>query len=232
MKRDCRVVLVLVRAAVVLVMAPASESATAPKKSKSELAYYQDNPYQYLYGNVVNARLFRHGDQQFTNVEVKPVETSPMFTQFVTFCGNQGDKLDLTTSEPVVLVYSRIMHRRDCFDLLRVDVVQKARQAGFGGYYTTNKKNFQYWSATERPPAGCLPADLDRGSVGHQLPDLLDFRVGHGDAAFGPVGKQMLPPYPGIFRGQSMDHDVAAGVDSETLSALFVGRLRIRDVQS
>ncbi len=134
MKRDCRVVLVLALAALVLILAPKSESATVAKKSKSELAYYQDNPYQYLYGNVVNAKTFRRGDQQFTNVEVKPVQTYPMFSQYVTFCDNQEDKLDLTTSEPVVLVYSRIMHRRDCFDLLRVDVVQKARQVGSSGY--------------------------------------------------------------------------------------------------
>ena len=133
MKLACRVVLVLALAALVLILAPSSESATAPKKSKSELAYYQDNPYQYLYGNVVNATLFRRGDQQFTNIEVKPVQTYPMFSQYVTFCDNQADKLDLTTSEPVVLVYSRIMHRRDCYDLLRVDVVQKARRAGLSG---------------------------------------------------------------------------------------------------
>ena len=135
MKRDCRVVLALGLAVLVMILTPGSESATAPKKSKPTVAaYYQDNPYQYLYGNVVNAKLFRRGDQQFTNVEVKPVQTFPMFSQFVTFCDNQADKLDLTTSEPVVLVYSRIMHRRECFDLLRVDVVQKARQVGLGGY--------------------------------------------------------------------------------------------------
>jgi hypothetical protein len=134
MKLNCRVVLVLGLAVLVMILAPGSESATAPKKSKPTVSYYQDNPYQYLYGNVVNATLFRRGDQQFTNVEVKPVQTFPMFSQFVTFCDNQEDKLDLSTSEPVVLVYSRIMHRRDCYDLLRVDVVQKARQVGLGGY--------------------------------------------------------------------------------------------------
>jgi hypothetical protein len=134
MKLDCRIVLVFALAALVLTLAPSSESATGPRKSKSELAYYQDNPYQYLYGNVVNIRMFRRGDQQFTNVEVKPVQTYPMFSQYVTFCDSQEDKLDLTTSEPVVLVYSRVMHRRDCYDLLRVDIVQKARRAGLSSY--------------------------------------------------------------------------------------------------
>ena len=70
----------------------------------------------------------------FFPADGRPVQTYPMFSQYVTFCGNQGDKLDLSGSEPVVLVYSRIMHRRDCYDLLRVDVVQKARRAGLGGY--------------------------------------------------------------------------------------------------
>jgi hypothetical protein len=134
MKRNSRVSLALALAVLVMILAPSSESSSAPKKSKSELAYYQDNPYQYLYGNVVNISMFRRGDQQFTNVEIKPVQTYPMFSQYVTFCDSQEDKLDLTTSEPVVLVYSRVMHRRDCYDLLRVDVVQKARRAGLSGY--------------------------------------------------------------------------------------------------
>jgi hypothetical protein len=134
MKRNCRVVLALGLAVLVLMLTPSSESSSAPKKPKSAVAYYQDNPYQYLYGNVVNIKMFRRGDQQFTNVEIKPVQTYPMFSQYVTFCDNQEDKLDLTTSEAVVLVYSRVMHRRDCYDLLRVDVVQKARRAGLSGY--------------------------------------------------------------------------------------------------
>lgn len=134
MKRNCRVVLVLGLAVLVMILAPSSESSAVPKKSKAAVAYYQDNPYQYPYGNVVNIKMFRRGEQQFTNVEIKPVQTYPMFSQYVTFCDNQEDKLDLTTSEPVVLVYSRVMHRRDCYDLLRVDVVQKARRAGLSGY--------------------------------------------------------------------------------------------------
>jgi hypothetical protein len=134
MKPNCRVVLVLALAVLVPILASSSAFSAVPKKPKAAIAYYQDNPYQYLYGNVVNATQFRRGDQQFTNVEVKPVQTYPMFSQYVTFCGNQGDKLDFATSEPVVLVYSRTMHRRDCFDLVRVDVVQKARQVGSSDY--------------------------------------------------------------------------------------------------
>ena len=83
---------------------------------------------------MVRTTLFRHGTQVFTNLEVKPVQTYPMFSQYVTFCDNQEDKLDAASGDPVVLVYSRTMHRRDCFDLLRVDVVEKARRQRSGGY--------------------------------------------------------------------------------------------------
>ena len=134
MKLGYRIVLVLGLAALILILAPSSESSRVPKQSKPTFPAYQDNPYQYLYGTVVQAKVFRHGNQLLTNVEVKPVQTYPMFSQFVTFCDNQEDKLDLNTAEPVVLVYSRIMHRQDCFELLRVDVVQKARQVGSIGY--------------------------------------------------------------------------------------------------
>ena len=131
-KLNCRVVLILSLALLVLIPATRSESSVVPKKSKVTAASYQDNPYQYLYGNVVNATLFRDGDQLFTNVQIKPVHTYPMFSQSVTFCDNQEAKLDLATTDPVVLVYSRTMHRRDCYELLRVDVVQQAHQVGLG----------------------------------------------------------------------------------------------------
>lgn len=133
-KLDCHLVRVLGLAVLVLILASGLESATVFKKSKPPFPVYQDNPYQYLYGNVVRAKMFRRGDQTYTNVEVKPVQTYPMFSQFVTFCDDQEDKLDFSTSEQVVLVYSRVMHRRDCFDLSRVDVVQKARQVGASVY--------------------------------------------------------------------------------------------------
>ena len=135
MKVDCRVVPVLGLAVVVLILSSSSESSTAAKTSNQLLPAYQDNPYQYLYGIVVKAEVFRLGDQLFTNLEVKPVQTYLVFSQSVTFCGNQEDKLDATTSQPVVMVYSRVMHRRGCFDLLRVDVVEKARRVGSSGYH-------------------------------------------------------------------------------------------------
>ena len=134
MKLGCRIVLILSLAILGLILPSRSESSSAPKKFDRTQPLYQDNPYQYLYGNVVRATLFRRGDQQFTNLEVKPVQTYPMFSQFVTFCGNQEDKLDVTGPEPVVLVYSRMMHRRDCYELLRVDVVEKARRWGAAGF--------------------------------------------------------------------------------------------------
>jgi hypothetical protein len=134
MKVDCRVT-VLGLAVLVLILSSSSESSTAAKTSDQIPPAYQDNPYQYLYGIVVKAEVFRLGDQLFTNLEVKPVQTYLVFSQSVTFCGNQEGKLDFATSQTVVMVYSRVMHRRGCFDLLRIDVVEKARRVGASGYY-------------------------------------------------------------------------------------------------
>jgi hypothetical protein len=133
MKVDCRIVRGL--AIFVLIMSASSMCSTGARTSNEILPAYQDNPYQYLYGITVKARVFRLGDQLFTNLEVKPVQTYLVFSQSVTFCGDQEDKLDLSTSQPVVLVYSRVMHRRGCFDLLRVDVVEKARRVGASDDY-------------------------------------------------------------------------------------------------
>jgi hypothetical protein len=134
MKVDCRVP-VLGMAVLVLILSSSSESSTAAKTPDQIPPAYQDNPYQYLYGIVVKAEVFRLGDQLFTNLEVKPVQTYLVFSQSVTFCGNQEGKLDFAASQAVVMVYSRVMHRRGCFDLLRIDVVEKARRVGASGYY-------------------------------------------------------------------------------------------------
>src|ERR1051326_4673854 len=100
-----------------------SEFSSAANDSSTQFAAYKINPYQYLYGNVVKATVVRSGRQSFTTVEVKPVRTYLMFSQDVIFCGDQRDKFDATALSPVVLVYSRVMHNRGCFELVLVDVV-------------------------------------------------------------------------------------------------------------
>src|SRR5262249_18697838 len=51
-------------------------------------------------------------------------------------------------------------------------------------------------------------------------------RVGHRNAALRPVRIRMGRPRP-----QAVDHDVAAGIDSQLARPLPIGRVRIRNVQ-
>jgi hypothetical protein len=135
MNINCRIAPMIGLLILTLILPSRSESSTTAKISNQIVPAYQLNPYQYLYGIVVKADIIRLGDQLFTTLEVKPVQTYLVFSQSVTFCGRQEDKLDVTSSQPVVLIYSRFMHRRGCFDLLRVDVVEKARRLGSIEYF-------------------------------------------------------------------------------------------------
>lgn len=94
------------------------------------IAGYKQNPYQYRYGNVQDAKIFQYHGHYLTNLMFKPAGTYLLFSESITFCGNQGTKLDFTKNDIVVLIYSRVMHRTDCYDLLRIDIVEKARAAG------------------------------------------------------------------------------------------------------
>lgn len=64
-----------------------------------------------------------------------------------------------------------------------------------------------------RRSAGRLRQDLDRRAVRHQLPDLLDLGIADRDATVGPI---IESPAAEIRHAvwQSMDHDLAAGLDS------------------
>src|SRR5215469_9276959 len=76
-----------------------------------------------------------------------------------------------------------------------------------------------------------LRLDLNFGAVGHQRPDLFDLRVGHGDAAQSPIRLPVQRAEIRKSRRQAVNHDVAAGVDSELGGASTVGSVGIGDVQ-
>lgn len=88
---------------------------------------YQDNPYEYLFGNVVRVDFPKEGDAVITNLTFAPVGTYAMFTQQVPLCGDQSNNLQFRTSDVVVITMTQRMTRRYCHDLLRIDVVQKTR---------------------------------------------------------------------------------------------------------
>ena len=102
----------------------------APIDSIPDVAGYKDNPYTYRYGNVQQVTIFKRGDREFTNFLFKPAGTYLLYSESITLCGNQNEKLDFNNTDLIVIVHSRLMHHRDCYDLLRIDVIQKARTAG------------------------------------------------------------------------------------------------------
>ena len=68
--------------------------------------------------------------------------------------------------------------------------------------------------------------DFDRGPDGNELPDLLDFSIGDGDATLGPVVTRLHEPEVRVLVGKAVDHDVAAGKHAKRQcmgSIFFIG---------
>lgn len=86
---------------------------------------YQENPNQYLMGSVsaANVGQTRNGRRVLV-FEVRPTNTYAMFSQSVAFCSATDEQIStLISGSVLVLTYSRVMHRWDCYDLYRVDRV-------------------------------------------------------------------------------------------------------------
>jgi hypothetical protein len=114
----------LVSSAALLVMVAALAHARSSVPPNSNNAFgavmYQDNPNQYLMGNITKAGLFHDGKRVITTLSVAPTNTYTLFSQQVAFCGNQAEKINDHTAV-VVFTYSKVMHQKDCYDLYRVD---------------------------------------------------------------------------------------------------------------
>src|SRR5579872_4899580 len=76
-----------------------------------------------------------------------------------------------------------------------------------------------------------LRANLDHDTIGNEAPDLLDLLVGDRNAAPGPVGLQVGFPDRTLAVRQTVDQDVATGLDAQTAGVLAVGRVRVGDVE-
>ena len=73
--------------------------------------------------------------------------------------------------------------------------------------------------------------DFDGRSDGDEGPDLVNFLVGDGDAAQGPVIKAVSGTDEAPAIGQAVDHDRSAGRDAEARGALAVVGVGVGDVQ-
>jgi hypothetical protein len=94
------------------------------------IAGYKHNPYQYIYGVAQSVQIIPHRGELWTQFTISPIGTYQTYKETITFCQDTREKLNFTNHESAVFIYERAMHTRGCFDLLRIDVIQKARTAG------------------------------------------------------------------------------------------------------
>ena len=100
------------------------------KQAEPLTVRYQDNPLEYRYGRVTGVALPQQNGQTITNFTFSPVGTFLLYSESVAVCGDQRAKLDFGSGDLVVIVMSKRLTRRYCHELLRIDVVEKARIAG------------------------------------------------------------------------------------------------------
>jgi hypothetical protein len=111
---------------VIALLSSAHAATTATRKHDNSLGVvvYRDNPNQYLEGAIAGGSVHADGKREFTTIRVNPSHTFMLFTQDITFCGDQSNKLSGMTGD-VVLTYSRVMHETWCFDLYSVHQVKE-----------------------------------------------------------------------------------------------------------
>lgn len=109
----------------------AADTIIRPSETFHYPSGYTRNPFIYLYGNVTDAIQQKAGDTIVTELDVKPVGTYLTFPgNRISFCGDVSNSLDFGKDSVVVIIYRRQEGHLGCHDLLRIDVIEKARIAG------------------------------------------------------------------------------------------------------
>ena len=87
---------------------------------------YQDNPYTYKAGSVVNAEYVDGG----VVIRVQPLGTYELFTEDILFCGEILGRFS-GKHNPLLLTYkikaSHLVQGIGCHDLVRVDELQEGK---------------------------------------------------------------------------------------------------------
>jgi hypothetical protein len=107
-------------------IAPAHGILSKPHTSSLGAPVYQENPNQYLMGYVSDANVAEtRAGRSVVVLEMRPTNTYAEFSQSIAFCSITAEQATTLVSGVVVLTYSKVMHREDCYDLYRVDKVGK-----------------------------------------------------------------------------------------------------------
>ena len=131
MKKIASIVVLALLAIVFLVWPLFIHAATAGKRKDTvaDASIYLQNPNQYLEGSVIDGLIVKDRNRLYTVIRVQPFNTSILFVEDITFCGDEVAKFDV--AGPVVITYSRVMHERDCFDLRSVHQIADQKLTGW-----------------------------------------------------------------------------------------------------
>lgn len=118
--------------AVVMALLPA-HGAVSKQRNGSPLGVlqYQDNPYTYKVGSIVDADLVGDEKNPALVVRIQPLSTYGLFTEYIPLCGVPLYLFD-GKNNPLVLTYrtqaSRKVEGIGCHELIRVDEMQVKKE--------------------------------------------------------------------------------------------------------
>lgn len=102
---------------------------TLPIPHADTVAQFQQNPYVYLYGEIISGEVMHMEHETFTSISFQPGFT--LLNEKVLFCGNQAKAFNGKMG-PIVVTYSRkapFMSRGvGCHELESVDEVPPAKE--------------------------------------------------------------------------------------------------------
>ena len=87
---------------------------------------YNDNPNRYIEGAVIAESIHEDNKRVFTTLRVQPTHTYGLFTEELTFCGDQAEMFNGVRG-PVVITFSKTMHHTWCYDLYSVHQVAEKK---------------------------------------------------------------------------------------------------------
>jgi hypothetical protein len=123
------IVILWVLLTVLLFVTGTAHATTTAKGNSIGYLPYVVNPIQYLAADIIAGDVHdvgaKYQPRYLTTVKFHPLGTFMNFDETFTFCGDQAEAFD-GHDGTVVLAFSSVMHRRDCYDLYSVyDVTGK-----------------------------------------------------------------------------------------------------------
>ena len=122
---DAGIVVISMMILMLLLCLVATGHCTTTAKHSNSLGalQYTENPLQYLEAAVVSGVVHSEGKQEYTAIRFQPTGTYILYTEDITFCGDEADTFNGKRGV-IVVAFSKLQHHRDCFDLYSVHEVK------------------------------------------------------------------------------------------------------------